>query len=704
VNLTGNQRQILETSVRSRTFLSGPAGCGKTTVGVEHLRLLLSGGVRADSILVLTPQRTLRTAYEQALLDPAMGPLGQVNLVTAGGLAHRMVDLFWPLAAEAAGFAHPDRPPVFLNVETAQYYMARVVRPLLDEGYFASVSLDRNRLYSQILDNLAKAAAVGFEHTEIGERLSAAWVGDPSQRRVYADAQDCAIRFRQLCLENNLLDFSLLMEIFWKILWRTPACSGYLVNRMRYLIYDNVEEDFPVAHDLLSEWLPEFDSALLIYDSDAGYRSFLSADPQSALRFAGLCKTRAELNASFVSSPGIQALESALNSRLFPDQPVSFTADSLRTLILPSPEVPTRFFPQMIDWVAGEIHHLVNDEQLPPSEIVVLAPYLSDSLRFSLSSRLGEMGIPWRSHRPSRSLRAEPASQCLLTLAELAHPAWGIHPTRFDVAYALVYSIEGLDLVRAQLLSEIVYRQREFSLSSFSVIRPEVQERITYVFGEYYERLREWLEDYRRQPSPDPLDHFLRRIFGEVLSQRGYGFHRDNDGARTASSLIDSIQNFRLALEPVQTGSMEVDIGKEYVLTLQEGLLAAQYMEAWKYDPGQGVLLAPAYTFLMMNRPAAVQFWLDVGSTGWWERLFLPLTHPYVLSRWWDRDRPWTDSDEQAANQRALASLVKGLLRRCRDRVYVGITDLGESGYEQRGPFLKTIWKMQMESQADHEP
>ncbi len=684
MNLTKEQRTIAGALLNSKTFLSGPAGSGKTAVGVERLHALLKSGVPADSILVLTPQRTLQAPYEMSLRLPDIGPGGQVALATVGGLAHRMVDLFWPLAAESAGFAHPEQPPVFLTLETAQFYMARIVRPLVDEeGFFTSVTIDRNRLYSQVLDNLNKAASVGFPYTEIGDRLSGAWYGDPGQRRVYTDAQTSANRFRQYCLEHNLLDFSLQLDIFWNRLWRTPQCHAYLTRQFRHLICDNIEEDIPVAHDLLIEWLPEFDSALIIYDDDGGYRRFLGADPDSALRLAKSCENHALLSESFVTSPRIRALEFAFTSKLLPAHPSSISSENLSGLVLPPIGMPARFYPQMLDWVAGEIQRLVTEEGLAPSEIVVLAPYLSDALRFSLSNRLDELDLPWRSNRPSRSIRDEPASHCLLTLAELAHPGWGlvpgggIRPTKFDVAYAFLYAIEGMDLVRAQLLAEIVYRQRDFTLSSFDLIRSEVQERITFVFGQHYELLRAWLENYRAG-QVEPLDHFLRRLFGEILSQKGFGFHRNFDAARTASSLIESIQKFRQAMEA--SGDDSIDVGREYLAMLQEGVIAAQYIESWQTEPAEAILLAPAHTFLMMNRPATVQFWLDVGSSGWWERLFQPLTQPYVLSRSWERDRLWTDADDLAANQQALSRLVIGLLRRCRGSLYLGLSDLGEFG------------------------
>jgi hypothetical protein len=706
VKLDQAQFNIINSPLDTKTFLSGPAGCGKTTVGVERLQALLESGVPADSILVLTPQRTLQAPYERGLREPNIRPGGQVALATVGGLARRMVDLFWPLAAERAGFAHPNDPPVFLTLETAQYYMARIVRPLLDEGFFSSVTIDRNRLYSQVLDNLNKAATVGFPFTEIGERLCAAWLGDPGQRRVYEDAQESASRFRQYCLEHTLLDFSLQMEIFWNILWHLPECRNYLGRQYHHIIYDNIEEDVPVAHDLLLEWLPENDSALIIFDTEGGYRRFLGADPESAKRLANACPVKAELTKSFVASSEIQELEGAFASKILADRSSHIAASSLNPLIFPSTEAPTRFFPQMLEWVTGEIQNLITKEGVSPSEIVVLAPYLPDALRFSISNRLDEMQIPWRSHRPSRSLRDEPASACLLTLAELAHPGWNIRPTKFDMVHAFMFAFEGMDLVRAQLLTEIVYRLRDNSLSSFNAIQTEMKERITFIFGMQYETLREWINAYVKQPDPSPLDHFLRRLFGEVLSQKGYGFHRNNDAARTAGSLIKSVQNFRQVMEPAyshgEIGGNEIsfnnlELGKEYIGMLQDGVISAQYIEAWQAGQSEAVLLAPAYTFLMMNQPATIQFWLDAGSGGWWERVFQPLTQPYVLSRSWERERIWSDADDLAANQLTLAHLVTGLLRRCRTRIYLGVSDLGESGFEQRGPLLKAIWKMQVE-------
>jgi len=688
-------------------FLEGPAGAGKTTVAVQRLRHLLATGVSGENILVWVPQRTLASPYYQALRAPDLPSGTLVDVVTIGGLARRMVDLFWPLIAGQAGF-DPSRPPTFLTLETAQYYMARVVEPALRAGAFDGVTIAPNRLASQIIDNLNKAAVVGFPVEEIAQRLKEAWAGESSRLRIFDQAQTCAVRFRQTCLQHNLLDFSLQVEVFVRHLWTLPFCRYYLLGRYRHLIVDNVEEDVPVAHDLLWKWLPACDSALVVYDRDAGYRVFLGADPSGGYALRDACREHVALEDCLVASPDLQALaaetvrSSGGTARCAPTEPVKGNPRAALEF------ATWRYHPQMLDWVADEISRLVVHEGVPPGEIAVLAPFLGDALRFSLTEKLNRHGIPVRSHRPSRALREEPAVRCLLTLATIAHPTWGRCPSKYDIAYALQQAIHGLDLVRAQLLTDIVYQVRDGVpvLRSFDPLIPEMQQRITYLLGGRYEELRRWLEAYAANP-PVELDYFFGRLFGEVLSQPGFGFHHNLEAGEATANLIESARKFRQAVGRafVDTNNTERGtegnsgdywgkLGQEYVDMVERGVLAAQYVRSWQVAE-DAVFLAPAYTFLMANRPVGVQFWINAGSQGWWRRINQPLTHPYVLSRSWARKALWTESDEIEAQRSTLCRLVLGLLRRCRKRLYLGLSEIGEQGYEElHGPLPVAIQRV----------
>ncbi len=688
-SLTNAQLNLIEAPLDAKIYLEGHAGTGKTTVGVERILHLLEIGVPGNEILLLVPQRTLATPYYEALRSPSAAAGGAVTVVTIGGLAKRMVELFWPTISSEAGFAKPNLPPTFLTLETAQYYMAHLVRPLIDQGFFESITIERNRLYSQIIDNLNKAAVVGFPHTEISQKLKGAWAGEPGQAHVYEDAQHCANLFREFCLDHNLLDFSLQLEIFNNYLWPASICHDHLLNTYRHLVVDNLEEDIPVTFDLLRGWLPELETGLLIFDLEAGYRRFMGADPQTTYNLKELCDQQVTLFESFSASESVLNFGYAIANGLRSEEEFEpFEIDNSEFPIHHSPLDATRYYPQMLDWIVDKIAALI-DDSVPPGEIVVLSSYLSDALRFSLTERLEELDIPAYSHRPSRSLREEPATQALLTLAALAHPQWGLIPSKFDLAYAFIQSIANLDLVRAQLLTNIVYKERDGSLSPFDQINSETQERITFRLGNTYEQLHEWLDAYT-QSTPDELDHFFSRLFGEVLSQPGFGFHVDYDAGEVTANLIESVRKFRWAVGD-SLHAEGIPLGGEYLRMVEDGVIAAQYIFSWQTQPEDAVFLAPAYTFLMRNRPVEYQFWLDIGSRGWYERIRQPLTHPYVLSRHWDMHRPWTDSDEYDASRDSLYRLVLGLIRRCRSGIYLGLSELGEQGYEHKGLLLKAI-------------
>ena len=124
---------------------------------------------------------------------------------------------------------------------------------------------------------------------------------------------------------------------------------------------------------------------------------------------------------------------------------------------------------------------------------------------------------------------------------------------------------------------------------------------------------------------------------------------------------------------------------------VQDGVIAAQYIQSWEEKSEDAVFLAPAYTFLISNRPVDVQFWLDIGSPSWYQRLDQPLTHPYVLSRHWEKDEKWDAEDEIRAAYETLNRISLGLLNRCREMLYLGMSELDVRGYENRGLLIRII-------------
>jgi hypothetical protein len=682
--LTPEQETFLRLPREGSFFLDGPAGCGKTTTALFRLEEAARQGAAGET-LVLVPQRTLGLPYRKLLARADLPAGGQVDILTMGGLAQRAVNTFWPAVAARAGFSHPEQPPVFLTLESAQYYLARFVDPRLAEGRFDAITIDRARLLSQILDNINKSAVVGFPHTDISRRLKSAWSGKDGQNQVYDQSQECAALFRTYCLENNLLDFSLQIEVFARHLWVDDLYRAYLRKKYRHLIYENVEEDFPVAHDKVREWLPDLDSALIISDTGGGFRSFLGADPASAESMAAACASRTTFNISLVESPALAVFRQALRTAIL-RQPPQISKPSPPPAVTISQE---KYIPQMVDAAGREAADLYFSEDPPPA-ICIVVPFLSDSLSFSLSNCLKKLSIPHRTHRPSHPLLSDPAARCLLTLAKLAHPHWGLKVTAYELRSALMRALEGLDLVRADLLARAVLPPDGSSaLKSFHQAPPAGQKRITFKIGDGYETLRIWLQK-AQVDAPMETDVFMSRLFGEVLSQPGFGFHRDFQSASAAADLIESIRKFRAARVELQGGHLP-PAGLDYIRMLESGIAAAQYLKPWEPPlPGE-VFIAPAFTYLTANFPVDYQIWLDLGSRGWWERLYQPLTHPVVLSRAWQDGNLWTDEFEVNLNRSLLLRLGEGLVRRCRKGLFLHALTLNEQGDEQRGALLQAV-------------
>ncbi len=649
----------------------------------------MNSSIPGDSILILIPQRTLGQEYYDFIQKNDFPGSSRPTIVTMGGLARRMLEIYWPIIIGKAGFEKSENKPIFLTIETAQFYLSKIVSPLIEKGFFDSVKIDHGRLLSQILDNLNKSAIVGFPYQDIAERLKSSWVGKPEQKIVFDEVQTCVEQFRILCLENNFLDFSLQIEVFQKYLIKQKIFSNNFYDKYQHLIYDNIEEDYPVAHQICQAWMQDFQSALLIYNSNGGHRVFLGADPQSAYLLKNTCTSHIQQPETHLISKPMQSFQTQMKAAI--NQSPLSSVDH-------SPEIYQvdvfHNFPEMVISVCDNIQKLVQNDHIRPENIAILSPYLSDSLRFSIQDELAKNNLPAHAIKPSRNLIDEPLIKALIAFAKLAHPSWGMHPHQNNIRDMLVLFIQDMDMVRADLLSRIIYRNKNDKpeLHSFDQIHSDMQKRVTPLIGEKYEKIRIWLNAYQKQ-SDLPLDIFYSRVFSDLFSQTGYIFQMNSEKSELLAVLIESIRKFRDAINNTYASNW-TDFGKDYIELVDNRLIAAQYTQSWLQTSEQGVKIMPATTFLLSNRTAKIQFWLDIGSMGWWQRVNQPLTHPYVLSLNWQENTIWTDTHEYQSNQKVLTRLVNGLLGSCTQKVFLCVSNFDEHGNQNRGPLLKALQKV----------
>ncbi len=643
-------------------------------------------------------------------MQPGNGARGEPYVGTFYGVAQQHVGLFYPLIAEAAGFDDPRREPAFIDVETAQYFLDRIVEPRSAD--FDEFKLFRPRLLGQLLDNLHKAALAGFGLDEIAGRLGSAWDGDPRRLKAYQKAQEVAIEYRRFCLRHGALDFSLQHEVFARHLMPEPAYQRFIAGRFRRILIDNVDELPPIAHDFIRQLLTTCDEAILAEDDPGGFRLFLGADPGSARSLRSACDV-VEAVAPPEGGRSLADFGRALSAQVGNTERTQTRQTGApfagRVTLL---TVRNKYWVSMVQAAADKVIELV-EMGMAGRDIAVVAPFVEDVLRFELEERLRGAGIRVRAVRPSRPLYDHPVTRALVTLARLGHPelaSGDARPTSHELARALSIAIAGLDLARAKVLADFAQRAEPGRLPP--IADAQLWERVGMRFRERYDALSRWLSSWRAAAPENqlaPLDVWWQMLFTEALSRPGFGFAADRDGANVADKLTRSARVFREALAATGVAPNE-SAAMDFVQLLSEGVMAAQYAPERVSDAeDDGVLLAPVYTYLTGDYRSQAQIWLDVNATGWYDRLFQPLTHPYVLSRRWqtmatrlpvapneggapiEAGVKWTEADEHAARQDMLRRVIAGLCARCGDRLFLASSQLGLSGQEEAGALARAL-------------
>lgn len=686
MELTNAQLQTI--TAEGTTFLLGDAGTGKTTALQHRLRALLEAGEPAYTIMVLVAEPTHRGLFTEVLQGANIDAYGDLKVNNYLGLAREFVELFWPLVARTAGFSRAYQPPTWLTYDLAQLLMWEVITPMLEEGHFADLRLRPQQIVSQLLDNLNRSALNGHTITEGIQRQIASWGGDIEHIKHLRDAERAANQFRQVCHTNNLLDMSLVVEVFNRHVVKHREFSRYFTERFRHLLVDNLEEQTAAGQNFVTTLMNKTVSTTIAFDSGGGYKTFLAADPEHANRFRDLCQQTIEFEHRFVDEQGVFNIARQVDRYLFGGkEPVDERLAHNNIFGV----VHGRYRREMINRLAPFLLELMEDEQLEPKDIAIIAPYMDGALRYKLTQALSEAGIPYQLTRRRASPREEPRVRSWITLLAIAHPDWHIYPTMYDMAEALQLSIHGLDPARAALIAQSLYQPNFPSLRETSELDEQQVERIGADMVEKVETLRQWLiNNGSESGQPYLLDVFIHKLFTQLLSQRLIRPEPDVQGAAVCDWLVRTATRLREAAPSMGLHTPR-DIGRAFINGINNGLVTANPPDLGDPPDPNGVLIATIYSFLLGEVDVPVQVWLETAATGWWDMPRQPLSNTFVLAQSWNPDEQWTLEDDVRIRNELLSRIVHGLTSRCRRGVVLATSELDRRGVRQDGPLWRAL-------------
>jgi hypothetical protein len=672
------------------SFLLGPAGTGKSTALRYRLLNLLESGEPAYTHLVLIAEPEHEPSFLETIHESGLGPYAELQITTYNNLARQMTTIFWPLVARAAGFTKPFQPPTFLTYDLAQLLMWRIVTPMLADGAFSDLRLRPQQIISQVLDTLNRAALNGLSLEEAIQRQMSTWSGERDHLIHLKDAAEAARQFRKSCLENNLLDLSLVVQVFDTQLVKHPEFRRYFSERFRHLLVDNVEEQTPAGQNFVESLMDTTQTTAIVYDAGGGYKRFLAADPLGANRFRELCQQEISFEKSFTTSPPLIRLSNLVENYLAGTKKPAGDAEQAILEIVTGRyrrEIITGLMPPLLRLMA---------EGVEASEISIIAPYLDGALRYSLAKEMKRVGIPYFLLRRRSSPRDEPQIRAWLTWLMIGHPNWEIQPSSYDVAEAFSLSIAGLDPVRAEIITQELYAPESNTLFPVNQLAEKTVERVGRDWIELIEELRRWLLDNGQDRFP--IDVFLYRLFNSLLAQPRFQPQPDLASAAVCDWLVRTANRLRQASDPMGLHTTR-DIGQTFIDGIYQGLVTANPPEIGEPPDPEGVMISTIYGYLLAGRPVRVQVWLDTAATGWWDIPRQPLSNAFVLAQSWPEDKPWTMAEDHAIRDELLNRIIRGLAHRCTDGVILANSDLDRRGVRQDGRLWRALYPIRSKVQ-----
>ncbi|OKH18839.1 hypothetical protein NIES593_21610 [Hydrococcus rivularis NIES-593] len=621
------------------------------------------------------------------------------------------VTLFWPLLFERLHLKA--QFPLRLRPETEQELATRLWRPKLDQESLTRLGIGEYQLVRRTLDLLQLAGASGIPVEDIPAILAA---GFPSlNESVSGNVSHCLgellMEWRQWCLERGLLSYGIIYELYWRYLLPDPVYQEHLSRRYQAVFADDTDDYPAIIRDLCELLLDRGAFGVFTYNRDGRVRMGLNADPDYLAGLASRCRIEELSNASGLGTDLGNAIAQFLDDPTFiPSLPPSVLS------------IQTISRAQLLRKTAETIIEAVEAGEVRPEEIAIIAPGLDEIARYTLIEILSSAGIPIEPLNEQRPLISSPLIRALLTLLALVYPGLGRLVGRDLVAEMLVALsqkptdkageiengedgeirtnkrrhrlVPAIDPVRAGLIADYCYQidpeqPRLLPVETFSR-----WDRLGYRATKAYQEIAAWIEETKSLLQQQHLTYPVMVLDRALKHFVGNGAHLPYDCLSALRELMETAQHFwevdrRLRLNEPISSSVATTVA-QFIQLLRRGTISANPRPVSSFGKKKGtVTLATIFQYRSLRSFHRWQFWLDASSHLWDKGGAATLYGAPLFLREWS-GRAWMPENELESDRERLGRILRDLLGRVGERVYLCHSDLGVNGTEQMGPL--SVW------------
>jgi len=672
-----------------QTWITGDARTGKTTQLVEAFQQWLETEPSSAAIIFAANHSTRQQLTQQ--LTRAIGSRYPVVVKTPLGFVEDEVNLFSPLWWENLNLK--PQFPLRLRSETEQDLALRLWHDvLLAQG----VANDRaeTRLVRIMLDILQLAGASGTPLSELPMLLSTRL--SPEEKAALSEIDEDGIfevmtqlirQWRDWCLERGFLTYGLIYYLYSQVLLPHPTYQDHLKRRYGAIFADDVDDYPAIALDLAKRLLQNNATAWFTFNPSGKVRFGLGADPDTWENLAQQCEV-------ISLAPSTQAMKQERPADSIPVILEKITDASNFTMLPDSIQhLPHFSRSQMLRTTAETIIAAIKAKKATPEDIAIIAPGLDEIARYTLITLFTDAGIAVSPLNEQRPLMSSAYVRALLTLVCLVYPDLGRWLDNSAIAEMLVvltkHSVHKIDPVRAGLIADYCYQADPSSPRLLDIKTFPRWDRIGYQAQTAYDQLRDWIQ--QQQTSRETID--LVDFFNQGIQQ--FLWKGNNLAVAELASLrelTETAQHYlevqKRSQEQAETSFLEQHFIPPFIQLIKQGTITANPYPLPNFNQSSpvGITLSNIFQYRSQRTTHRWQFWLDVASPLWLKQGAANLFASGVFLR---NNHQQSNPERQAEEH--LQRILKDLLNRSQERVYLCQSDLDINGTEQNGILLSLV-------------